>query len=116
MLRKDHHRALAAWSRQLGPVYAIRILFWHVRTSPLLSFVTISWSISHGLQYPRQGLNAWPRQLGPACAIHILFWHVRTSPFLYTNGSSESVHLLRMVSACCAPTVALQSLDAAAHS
>ena len=31
MLRKDHHRALSAWAQQLGPVYAIRILFWHVR-------------------------------------------------------------------------------------
>ncbi len=30
MLRKDHHRALSAWARQLGPVYAIRIAFWHV--------------------------------------------------------------------------------------
>ena len=31
MMRKDHHRALSAWARQLGPVYAIRIVFWHVR-------------------------------------------------------------------------------------
>ena len=30
MMRKDHHRALSAWARQLGPVYAIRIVFWHV--------------------------------------------------------------------------------------
>ena len=33
MMRKDHHRALSAWARQLGPVYAIRIVFWHVRTA-----------------------------------------------------------------------------------
>ena len=66
MLRKDHHRALAAWSRQLGPVYAIRILFWHVRTSPLLLSVKSLWSVSHGSQYSRQALTVWPRQLGPA--------------------------------------------------
>lgn len=33
MMRKDHHRALSAWARQLGPVYAIRIVFWHVRNA-----------------------------------------------------------------------------------
>lgn len=72
MLRKDHHRALAAWSRQLGPVYAIRILFWHVRTGAFLSFVITVWSVSYGSQYPRQELAVWSRELGPTYAIRVL--------------------------------------------
>jgi hypothetical protein len=31
MRRKDHHRSLRAWARQLGGVYAIRIGLQHVR-------------------------------------------------------------------------------------
>ena len=37
MLRKDHHRALRAWSQQLGPVYAARIGWRHVRRTPGLA-------------------------------------------------------------------------------
>lgn len=34
MTRKDHHRSLRAWGNRLGGVYAIRVLFWHVRMPP----------------------------------------------------------------------------------
>ena len=47
MLRKDHHRALSAWARQLGPVYAIRIAFWHV--SPLSGHLSARSCQSAGL-------------------------------------------------------------------
>lgn len=32
MRRKDHHRLLRAWAKQLGPVYAFRIAARHART------------------------------------------------------------------------------------
>ena len=34
LIRKDHHRAFSNWGRQLGPIYAVRVLCWHVGFPP----------------------------------------------------------------------------------
>ena len=34
LIRKDHHRAFSNWGRQLGPIYAVRVLCWHVSVHP----------------------------------------------------------------------------------
>ena len=47
LIRKDHHRAFSNWGRQLGPIYAVRVLCWHVcvppftpvQYSPVIEFV-----------------------------------------------------------------------------
>ena len=31
LIRKDHHRAFNKWGCTLGPIYAVRVLCWHVR-------------------------------------------------------------------------------------
>ena len=42
LIRKDHHRAFNKWGCCLGPVYAVRVLCWHVR-----HLLTSHWQCRH---------------------------------------------------------------------